>query len=279
MHSNNPLRKFFRQPSIYIKLPSQGQWYEPNSLIMPPNGELPVLPMTANDEITSRTPDALFNGSAVVDIITSCVPSIRNGWAVPAVDINTILVGIRIASYGHNMSISSVCPKCGHDHEFDLDLRTVLDKLQCPDYQKTVNIDNLTIGFKPLSYQQINNNNILQFEDQKLMQVINQSDIDNQEKLKVISDSFKKITKLTMMAVANCISYVRSDDLHVENTEYISEFLENCDKTIFNKIRDHLAVLKSASDFQPLNLKCINCQHQYQQEFVLDISNFFETNS
>jgi len=279
MQPNNPLRKYFRQPAIYIRLPSQGRWYEPNSLIMPANGELPVLPMTANDEITSRTPDALFNGSAVIDIIASCVPAIRNPWAIPSVDINTILVGVRIASYGHNMSISSRCPKCGHEHEFDLDLRSVLDRIQCPDYSKTLTVNDLTISFRPLNYQQINENNILQFEDQKLMQMFSQNDLDSQEKLKIISDSFKKITRMTMRAIANCIKTVKGDDFQVENFEHIAEFLENCDKSVFNVIRDHIAELKKIGDFQPLQIKCTECQHEYLQEFVLDMSNFFETNS
>lgn len=279
MQSNNPLRKYFRQPAIYIRLPSQGQWYEPNSLVMPANRELPVLPMTANDEITSRTPDALFNGSAVIDIIASCMPSIRNPWSVPSTDINAILAGIRIASYGHSMTINSQCPNCGHDHEFELDLRTVLEQLQCPDYTKTLSVTGLTIGFRPLNYRQINENNLLQFEDQKLMQLINQSDVDNQEKLKVISDSFKKITRMTMRAIANCIKYIQGDGFQVEDSEQILEFLDNCDKSIFNLIRDHIAQLKQVSDFRPLSIQCTECTHQYQQEFVLDISNFFETNS
>ena len=45
----NPLSQFFRQPSIYIKLPSQGNYYPEGAIEMPQNGELPVLPMTAID--------------------------------------------------------------------------------------------------------------------------------------------------------------------------------------------------------------------------------------
>lgn len=280
MHfSDNPLKKYFRQPSIYIRLPSQGRWYEPNSIVMPPNKELAVLPMTANDEITSRTPDALFNGSAVVDIIGSCIPSIRNPWAVPSVDLNAILGGIRIATYGHSMSINSTCPKCGNSHEFNLDLRTVLDTLQCPDYDETLKIDDLVISFKPLNYKQINDSNILQFEDQKLMQMVQQSDINNEEKLKTISESFKKITKLTMKAIALCVQSIQGPDFQVDQSSYIAEYLENCDKSKFNLIRDHIAKLKTASDFRPLQIKCVDCENQYQQEFVLDMSNFFVTNS
>ena len=77
---NNPLKQYFRRPSVYMKLPSNGQGYPEGSLEMPENGELPVYPMTAIDEITARTPDALFNGTAVAELITSCVPNIKDPW-------------------------------------------------------------------------------------------------------------------------------------------------------------------------------------------------------
>ena len=75
--SNNPLKQFFRQPAIYVRLPSQGKFYPPGVLEMPATGELPVYPMTAIDEITYRTPDALFNGQATVNVLQSCVPDIK----------------------------------------------------------------------------------------------------------------------------------------------------------------------------------------------------------
>ena len=46
----NPLAKHFRQPSIYIKLPSNGAFYDDSVVNLPHNGELPVYPMTALDE-------------------------------------------------------------------------------------------------------------------------------------------------------------------------------------------------------------------------------------
>ena len=50
--NSNPLMQFFRQPAIYTRLPSGGKGWPVGSIQMPPNGELPVLPMTAIDEIT-----------------------------------------------------------------------------------------------------------------------------------------------------------------------------------------------------------------------------------
>ena len=65
----NPLAKHFRQPAIYIKLPSNGEYYDDAIVTIPENGELPVYPMTALDEISYRTADALFNGAAVANVI------------------------------------------------------------------------------------------------------------------------------------------------------------------------------------------------------------------
>jgi len=166
MTSNNPLKQYFRQPAIYIRLPSKGNFYPPGTLDMPPNGEIPVLPMTAIDEISYRTPDALFNGAAMVDVIQSCVPNIKNAWAIPAVDVDTILVGIRLASHGHDLDSSSQCPECKNDHEFTIDLRVLLDGIQAPDYNTCVRHGDLEFYFRPMTYQDLNANNQLQFEHQ-----------------------------------------------------------------------------------------------------------------
>ena len=47
----NPLSKYYRQPQIYIKLPSEGKWYGSDVFTPTENGEIPVLPMTAKDEL------------------------------------------------------------------------------------------------------------------------------------------------------------------------------------------------------------------------------------
>jgi hypothetical protein len=74
MTNSNPLAKHFRQPAIYLRLPSQGQYWPENAITLPVTGELPVYPMTTKDEITLRTPDALINGTGVVSVIESCIP-------------------------------------------------------------------------------------------------------------------------------------------------------------------------------------------------------------
>ena len=73
---------------------------------MPPNGEIGIFPMTARDELVLKTPDALLNGASTVEVINSCVPAITDAWEIPSVDMDALLIGIRIATYGENMDIT-----------------------------------------------------------------------------------------------------------------------------------------------------------------------------
>ena len=276
---NNPLRKHFRQPEIYMPLPSMGKFYPVGSLDMPQNNEIPIFPMTAIDEITARTPDALFNGTAMMNIISSCVPSIKDPWSIPSVDLNALFVAIRLASYGHIMEIGSECPACGHEHEFEIDLRHILDGMGKPNYDQPLTMGDMIIRLVPLTYKQLNETNVLQFEDQKRMQSINSTDLANEEKAKMLGESLRRITEITLDLISLSIASIQTPDGNVTNQEHIKEFLYNCEKTVFERIRNYAGDLRTLTDFKPLKIKCVECEHEYLQEFSLDMSNFFVTNS
>ncbi len=279
--NSNPLSKYFRQPAIHLRLPSGGKFYPAGTLDMPPNGELPIYPMTAVDEITSRTPDALFNGSAVTNIIGSCVPAIRDPWAVSAVDLNGLLCAIRLASYGHEMEIASKCPKCGQTHNSTVDLREVLDAIGMPDYDTPLTIGDLVIYFAPLTYKQINDVGRVQYEDNKIMQVVNNADISEDEKIKQLGDAFRRITALTIKSIAASVAAIKTADAMVNDTRQIEEFLINAPKAVFEQVRDRAVELRGKTDLKPVQMTCESpeCKHSYPQEFTLDMSNFFETAS
>lgn len=277
--SNNPLRKYFRQPAIHVRLPSGGNFYPPGVLELPPNGEVAILPMTAIDEITSRTPDALFNGSAVMDIMTSCVPAIRDPWQMPMIDFNTLLVSVRLASYGHEMDIATTCPKCGHTHTVTLDLRSVLDRIGKPDYNEALTIGDLTCYFKPMTYRQVNDVSRTNFEDQKIMQALSDAEMPEEEKLKRVGEAFRKITQLTVHSIAQSVATIKTQDAMVTDTASILEFLENCPKHVFDRIRDQTVKLREATELTPVTVACESCDEQYPQSYTLDMSNFFENAS
>ena len=271
----NPLRQFFRQPAIYIQLPSDGLFWTPGSLDMPENRELPVYPMTAIDEITYRTPDALFNGEAVVSVIQSCIPAIRDAWKMPAVDVDTVLVAIRIASYGHALELASTCPNCAHDHDIALDLRVVMERMRAADYNESVRAAGMEIHFQPLSYRQLTENSLRQFEQQKVMNVLPDTEMPEEEKIRRLQAAIRQLTELTVTTLTDCIKMIKTDGAMVTEKSHIAEFLRNCDSRVFGQIREHITALREQADIKPIELTCPSCQHQYQQPFSLDQSNFF----
>lgn len=273
---SNPLKQYFRQPAIYIKLPSEGRYYAAGALETTPNGEYPVLPMTTLDEITYRTPDALFNGSAVPAVIQSCVPNIKDAWGMPAMDIDTVLIAIRIATYGHEMPITTKCPACETEADYGVDLRKTLDSIGRPDYNQSLDMGDLKIVLKPMTYKQITANSMAQFEDQKTMQMLQDDSIDDQTRATKLGEILKKITAMTTHALAENIAVIVTPQAQVTDPKHISEWLANCDRAMFTKVRDHILNVKASAELQPLKVKCGNCGHEYSQAFTLDMSNFFE---
>lgn len=246
---------------------------------MPANAELPVLPMTAIDEITYRTPDALFNGTAVVDVIKSCLPNIAEPWKIPGIDLDAILIGIRIASYGHTMDIETTCPHCQNENAYELDLRAVLDGIKAPDYEQSLKVGGVEIYFRPLSYESINKNNQAQFEEQRMIQAIpTMEGLTDEEKMTRLKEALGSVSKLTLDAISESIDYIKAGDDRVDDHKYISEYIANIDKNIHKKIRDKVVQLREQSDMKPLTITCQNpeCQKTYETPFTLDVSNFFE---
>jgi hypothetical protein len=274
--SANPLKQYFRQPSVYLRLPSDGKFWPKGTIEMPPNHELPVLPMTAIDEITYRTPDALFNGSAVVNVIQSCIPNIKDAWAAPGTDINSILVSIRIASFGHDMEISSECPECHTPDYYTIDLRVVLDGLQMPDYVTPIKEGDLEITLRPMTYHDQNDVNLKQFEQQRILQSVPQSDLPDDQKLEMLNQALQNITNLTISALKWNIASVRTPQVLVTEPDHIEEFLRNSDRRFFTKIRDLIIEKRNISEFKPVKISCNNCGHEYNQTVTLDQTSFFD---
>jgi len=276
MNENNPLRQYFRQPAIYIELPSQGKFYPQGALNMPQTNKLPVYPMTAIDEITYRTPDALFNGQATVNVIQSCVPDIKNAWGIPSTDVDTVLVSIRIASYGHEMGFSTQCPACQHVSDQAIDLRNVLDSMRPVDYAKPITSGDMEIYFRPMSYQNMSDNNKLQYENQKMLQNIPDGAGTDVDKMSALSKALQEVTAMTVKALAQSIAMVKTPTAMVSEPEFIEELLKNCDRKLFNEIRDYIVTNKAQSEMQPIKLTCPECKHEYEQTVTLDMSSFFE---
>lgn len=273
--SENPLKHYFRRPAIYIKLPSGGATYTPDVLDSTPTGELPVFPMSALDEITSRTPDALFNGHAVVDIIKSCIPSIRDPWKINTVDMDAILIAIRIASSGETMDINCVCPKCKGESRYGLNMVELLASRKNIDYDRKLKIRDMEIKFRPLTYAESNKNSMDQYEIQKLLATVTSID-DEEEKSKQSKFAIEHLNSLTVDIIASTIEYIQTPETTVADANFIKEFILNCDRQTSSAIRDFSISLREQSTLPDMKVECVDCGEKYEQPLLLNVTDFFE---
>lgn len=271
---NNPLRQYFRRPAVHFKLPSGGKGYPPGVLDMPPNGEIPVYPMTAIDEITVRTPDALFNGAAVVDLIKSCVPSIKDPWQIDSNDLDAVLIAIRAAGGQQQLEISTQCPKCQNESTYGLNLVAVLSQLKHGDYDTELKVNDLKIKFRPLTYKEMNEAGLEQFKIQKAYGDLDKIENDD-DRNKKTQEAVRVITETTMKIISTTVEYIDTPTARVEEKQFIDDFLHNCDGSVYIAIRDYNAQLKVSTELKPLDIKCDNCAHEYVQPFTLNASDFF----
>lgn len=250
----NPLKKYFRQPKVYVILPSKGKFYPKGAVEIPENGELPVYPMTAKDELTMKTPDALLNGQATVSVIQSCVPAIKNAWAMPSIDLDALLIAIRIATYGETMEITVKVPGIGEERKFDVDLRKLLNKLVTVEYESEIQINNMTVSVRPLVYKEFTEASLKTFEEQRIFALVNNETISEQEKLAKFNESFVKLTDLTVKTMSKCVSKITVGDTVVTNQNHIDEFVQNADKTFYKAVVDHLDLQKEKFQIEPIRV-------------------------
>lgn len=276
----NPLQQYFRQPVNYIRLPSGGQYYPDDAIdSLAGSDEHAVYAMTAKDEIMLKTPDALINGEAIIEIIRSCVPTIKNPWAMPSIDIDAVLIAIRMATYGDSYELDTVCPNCNESWRFAVDLRTFLDQTYNYRWQSEFNVGPLVISLWPLSYRQVTKNQTKILEEQRTLDFVNRSDISEEEKMAAFANSFKMLTELNLDIVAGCVHSITTPESVVTDQTQIREFLDNCDRQTFTAIREHIDSMKDQGQIKPLKLTCHSCEHEYDKSVSFDESFFSEPNS
>ena len=257
----NPLAKHFRTPSIYIKLPSGGSFWKEESLLLPVNGEIPILPMTTKDEIVLKTPDALMNGQGVVNAIESCCPSIKNAWDMPSIDVDAVIIAIRIASYGSSMDFSSTCPHCSTSSDYAIDLTYVLAGAIAPDYGKVVEIDGLKIKLKPQNYHALTAANTVSFKEQQILRTLSAINEDNKEESQLIFEQhLSQLIDLNIGTLTGSTEFVELEDgSRVSNPDFISEFYKNCDAKIIKKIQAQLQEFNEVGKLKPVTVQCDEC--------------------
>jgi hypothetical protein len=280
--NTNPLNKYFRQAAIHIALPSGGN-YPPHVVTPTATGEFPVMPMTAKDEIKFKTPDALMNGQGVVDVIQSCMPNIKDAWQIKSHDIDTILIAIRIATYGETMDLQFNVPKLNEQVTHTINLPATLDQIRQDRIQSEIKLkDGLIIETRPLTYRDMTQTSLQTFQQQKMYSTVQNSEMSDEEKVKRFDESFKALTELNSKVLLKNISKITTPEgTEVSDPAQIKEFVDNANATLITELQDALAVIRVQGSVKPLKLKATEDQIKkgapatYEVPVTFDTANFF----
>ena len=276
--NSNPLNKYFRQPALYVSLPS-GTNYPPHVVTPSQTGELGVMPMTAKDEIRFKTPDALMNGQGVVDVIQSCCPDIKDAWQIQSYDLDTILIAIRIATYGETMDMSFVVPGANDS----VNLPALLEDIKSEKILAEVTLDDgLKVKVRPLTYKDMTQTSLQTFQQQKMYSAVSDSQMADEEKTTRFNEAFKKLTELNSnVLLRNMQSIVMPDGTEVTDPAQIKEFFDKANAKIIKEIETKMIELRSQGAVKPLKLKATEEQIKkgaptnYEIPVSFDNANFF----
>jgi len=281
--NTNPLGQYYRQPQIYIKLPSGGRYYPKEVFTPTETGEIPILPMTAKDEMAFKTPDAMINGQSTVDVIKSCVPNLLDPWKMVNYDTDAVLLAIRIATYGETMDITFRVPGLDEQQQHTMNLPALLEDLgRIEIADSTTTSKGFKVDIQPLDYKTLTKIQIARFEQQKMYGTIDSSSMTEEQKQTAFAKSFETLNTVNFSLLIDSIKSITTPkgDTVVDRTQII-EFCNNADTKTITEIQEKLSELRLQAQIAPLKIKTTEEQIKkgapasFEVPVTFDNSNFF----
>lgn len=282
----NPLSEYFRSPKLYVKLPSGGKFYTKDVVEYPESGELPIFPMTAKDELIMKNPDALLNGEAVITLIKSCVPNVKNVRQLISNDVDVLLVAIQGATGGDDIEVTAECPTCNEAVTGIASVEGAIETMAVLEDSYTVDtIDGLLIEVKPFVYENTIKAGIASFQSTRSLQVMAELP-DDMDKLKVFNESFMKMADMNYQLICNAVHSIKIGDSKdaqtITNKDHIKEFLDNCEAHIGKAVEEAVQEINKIGIQKTMQFECDkedcyedDCPKQFESPIAFDPVNFF----
>ncbi len=275
----NPLTKFYRTAALSVSLPSKGKYYDDGVVKLNDDGEVPVFPMTAQDEITLQNPDALLSGEAITNVIRSCVPDVSKPKKLLSCDIDVLMIGIRIASYGETATMDADCPKCNESNTFTMNLDSLLNQTETLENEYEIVLDNnLTIFVAPSRFENMVRQQKTAFQNTKLERAITDPSLSDEARLTILSQVFKQVSKFNFEAVHEAIQKIifteDGEENVITNQTHIGEWIKNIEKTSIDKIESKIIEVNRIGIEKSMGAACKHCEHKWEANIEFNPVNF-----
>ena len=152
-------------------------------------------------------------------------------------------------------------------------------------YENVVQVNDLTIYLRPLTYQEFTKNALKTFEEQRIFNLVNDDSVSDEDKLQAFTNSFTKLTQLTVDMIVQGIDKIIVGEDEVTNIAHIQEFMKNADKEFFNRVMDHLNEQKEKYTIKPMEVRSspedieAGAPETFKIPITFDQSNFFASGS
>lgn len=255
----NPLLKRKNKfPGETFRLPSKGLLYFNNELDEEvTDGEVTVYPMTTLDEIYMRTPDMLFQGTAIDTVFKRCIPQIKKPLSLYSNDVDFLLTCLRKVSYGDHITISHTCQKCENNktNEYNIPLNYFIQNskeftIEDMNNLKLILSSNENIILRPLTFKEM----------LKTMQM-NETEIKTPE-------------EMNDLLAETLASTIRSVD-EVEDKEFIIDWIKVLPSKIISEFSDKLETLNKWGPKFEYQVECKGCKEKQELSTILNPLYFF----
>lgn len=272
------LSKYYRTEKLYITLPSGSNFYKDEIIELNDDGEIGILPMTASDEVTLKSPDAILNGDAICKVIKSCVPSVKNPKKLISNDIDVIMVAIRNASHAESVELSQKCPSCGDENLFEVHTDSMLSSIEKLESEYLTSLKSgIDVYLKPFDFETSTKALKAGFDQAKLLKLMENDSISEEEKMIGVSRLFNDMAMLSVEFVADSISkiVIRETKEEVRDHSEIFNWVKNIEKETYTDLDKRIGNINRIGLNRNYSATCKKCKHEWDTVVEFNPMNFF----
>lgn len=291
---HNPLLdRFNKMPGETFRMPSGGSLYKNGEIDEDViDGEVIIYPMTTVDELTMRSPDMLFQGTAIENVFKRCMPQIKKPRDLMSNDVDYLLICLRMVTYGETIDIYWECPKCkegGDEGDGEVHTEHVRDEdevfgkvnAENPESKKFVNVKP-TYSIKLQDF--LRKSKPLNVDDEDLFTV----KLKTGEVVKLRPSTFGDMLRLyqwdrskletpeqmTEFIVDGLMAVIQSVD-GVTKPEHIHQWGLRCEAPVLDQLQQEIQKVNDWGTSEKYDFACVDCGHKSSVEIPLNPVHFF----
>lgn len=290
--TENPLlARFNKIPPETFRIPSGGVLYNNGELDEEVvNGELIIYPMTTVDEITMRSPDMLFQGTAIEKVFNRCIPQIKKPFDMLSNDVDYLIVCLRMVTYGDKIEIFWECPHCAkskNTEDNSSNTEYTVNQVRSDDVvERAKAMAEGAVNVRPTYVIDLNNflrNSISLSLTEKFTLTL-----DSGEVVKLRPSTFGDMIKLHQRDISKIttpeemVDFILDGVLSVvagvdgcTNAEFIAEWAKKINPLDLRKIQDSISTANDWGMTQEYTFTCKKCNHESVQQIPLNPIDFF----